>query len=123
MKKETSVKDIPKIYEKAKKAFKTRRTFDYKFRAQQLYNLYKCLEENQEKLIEATAKDGKCESEGFMADIFSTIKEIDYAMSHLKQWMKDEKRSLDAKLTLTMDSAFIRSVMDNLIDLIVFNFN
>lgn len=74
--------------------FATGQTHPYTFRRDQLQKLKTAVLEHQEQIIGALGTDlGKPEFEARF-EIVAVVNEIDFALKHLKQWMKPKKAAL-----------------------------
>ena len=72
--------------------FQTGKTKDIYFRIQQLKTLKQAIVENEIVICNALKADlNKPLVESFIAEIFLVIKEIEYAIKHLKNWTKPKK--------------------------------
>lgn len=72
--------------------FASRDTFTYQFRKQQLVALKEALYKYEEEIYTALHTDlGKNKEEAWITELGFTIAEINYALQHLKQWMKPQK--------------------------------
>lgn len=67
-------------------------TRSYEFRRATLHQLKSVILSHEEEIYEALKKDlNKSKEETWASEIGMVIKEIDYALSHLKKWMQPEK--------------------------------
>lgn len=82
------------IFNKQKQAFANHPYPSYQQRIKHLTALKQALLDNQQALVDALSDDFNCRSadESKMADIMPTIMGINYAIKHLKKWMKPSKR-------------------------------
>ncbi|MUG92671.1 aldehyde dehydrogenase family protein [Scytonema sp. UIC 10036] len=88
MKNQVSIADL---ITRQREFFKTGTTKDVDFRVKQLKVLKQAVSENQEAILQALKADlGKPEFEAYGTEI-STVKEIDRAIKHLKNWAKPQK--------------------------------
>jgi aldehyde dehydrogenase (NAD+) len=87
--------------------FQSGKTRPEAFRQQQIYAIYRCIDENQEALLDALVADGKNRDEAYISDLLTVVKEIAYVQSYLRSWMEPERVSLDMAMTLCMDSGEI----------------
>ena len=72
--------------------FQTGKTKDISFRIQQLKTLKQAIIENETAVFNALKADlNKPLIEGFLAEIALVVKEIEYAIKHLKKWTKPKK--------------------------------
>ena len=75
-----------------KATFRSGKTRGYEWRLQQLKQLVKLIDENEERFIEALKKDsGKSEFSAFAGEILFVRAEAMHAIKHLKKWMKPKK--------------------------------
>ena len=71
------------------------RTLPLAWRIRQLEAINRLLEEREGELAEALASDlGRSAFDAWFADIASTKGEVDYALKHLKRWVKPQRRRL-----------------------------
>ena len=78
--------------EKQKEFFFRNETRGLDFRIMQLRKLRGILKENENKILESLNKDlRKSNFEGYATEIGLVYEEINYAISHLKKWMKRER--------------------------------
>ena len=69
--------------------FSTRHTISYAFRKAQLLQLKKAIQANETAILQALYQDlHKSAEEAFATEIGFIYKEINYTISHLKQWME-----------------------------------
>lgn len=82
---------ISKILEQQKQFFRTGKTKDIDFRIAQLHKLKQAMTENQPAIFKALKAD--LNKSGFDAyfETIGIIKEIDYALKHIKNWVKPQK--------------------------------
>lgn len=86
--------DIRKIIDKQKKYFYANRTKSYSYRIRMLLRLKQALKKYEPKLFWALKQDlGKSKTEAYLTEFAMVYQEIDYAVGHLKKWMKPEKVS------------------------------
>lgn len=86
--------NIRKTVQKQKNYFDTNRTRAYSFRIRMLMRLKQALREYEPELFAALRKDlGKSRTEAYLTEFAMVYQEIDYAVKHLKNWMKPEKVS------------------------------
>ncbi|MCH9690719.1 MAG: aldehyde dehydrogenase family protein [Gammaproteobacteria bacterium] len=70
------------------------RTVDISWRRQQLMQLRKLLQENEERFLQALHQDlHKPHQESFVTEISMVLKDIDYALKHLPKWIKPHRAS------------------------------
>lgn len=82
---------ISTILETQKQFFRTNKTKNIEFRIKQLQNLKQAINENQSNIFKALKAD--LNKSGFDAyfEFIGIIKEIDYALKHIKNWVKPQK--------------------------------
>lgn len=90
------IQDAREIFELQQSAFHESPYPDEGFRKKQLIALKKSLLKHQDKLVKAISADFGCRSddETRLADIMPTVMNIEHTISHLRDWMKPEKRSV-----------------------------
>lgn len=72
--------------------FRSGATLPYSFRANQLRQLKRMFQENEERMLAALAADlGKPGFEAFASEIGLVYEEINYTLKHLKRWMRPER--------------------------------
>ncbi len=72
--------------------FEHGRTRPLEWRLAQLHGLSRLLEEQETELLDAMAADlGRPGFEGWLADLRTTGREVEYAVKHLHRWVADEK--------------------------------
>ena len=85
--------------------FRTGRTRTYEWRLQQLKQIVKLVEENEDRFIEALRKDsGKAAFTSLAGEILVVKSEANYAIKKLKKWMKPKKVSTPLFLWPTKSS-------------------
>jgi len=86
-----SVAKFDQLLEQQKQFFRTGQTKNVKFRIEQLQKLKQAINENQAVIIKALKAD--LNKSGFDAyfEIIGILKEIDYALKHIKSWIKPQK--------------------------------
>jgi len=89
-----SIHQVAEILNKQKEAFLSAPFPSESFRIQQLKALKKALLKHKNKLVKAVSADfgHRSEDESLLADIMPTVMSIDHTISHLRDWMKPEKR-------------------------------
>lgn len=81
-----------KHFNELKATFHSGKTRTYEWRLQQLKQLVKLVEENEEELIAALRKDsGKAAFTALAGEILFVKSEANYAIKNLKKWMKPQK--------------------------------
>ncbi|MCC5644299.1 aldehyde dehydrogenase [Nostoc sp. CHAB 5824] len=90
----TELSNISNIIQNQREFFQTGKTKDVTFRIEQLKNLKQAIIEHEESIVEALQADlHKPEVETYLTEI-GVIKEIDYAIKHLKTWAKPKKAAV-----------------------------
>ncbi|MCC5615086.1 aldehyde dehydrogenase [Nostoc sp. CHAB 5836] len=90
----TELRNIDNIIDNQRDFFKTGKTKDVTFRIEQLQNLKQAIIEHERSIVEALQADlHKPELESYLTEI-GVIKEIDYAIKHLKNWTKPKKAAV-----------------------------
>lgn len=90
-----TITPIAEILQKQREFFATGETLELSFRLQQLTRLKQAISSNQDAILAALKADlNKPAFEGFF-DIIAVIQEIDYALKHLKAWMRPQKVKSD----------------------------
>ncbi|OBK53245.1 aldehyde dehydrogenase family protein [Mycobacterium sp. 1081908.1] len=88
--------DIPATVARLRKTFASGRTRDVEWRRQQLLQLQKLMEENEEAISAALATDlDRNKFESFIADIATTAGEAKYAAKHLRKWTRRRYQRLE----------------------------
>jgi aldehyde dehydrogenase (NAD+) len=88
--------DIPATVARLRKTFASGRTRDAEWRRQQLLQLQKLMEENEEPIGAALAADlDRNKFESFIADIATTAGEAKYAAKHLRKWVRRRYQRLE----------------------------
>jgi aldehyde dehydrogenase (NAD+) len=84
--------DAPALVAGLRKAFATGRTRSHEWRRDQLRAMRRMLVERETELVEALGADlAKPPTEAYATDIGFTIAEIDYALKHLRRWMRPRR--------------------------------
>ena len=82
------------IFNKQRKLFLSKVTYEYEFRKSMLLKLKKMIKDNINKFEEALYKDlGKAKTESYMCEIGLVLDKISYALKNLKSFMKPTKVS------------------------------
>ncbi|MEH2238420.1 aldehyde dehydrogenase [Nostoc sp.] len=90
----TELSNVGDIIQNQREFFKTGKTKDVNFRIEQLKTLKQGIIEHDQAIIQALQSDlHKPELETYLTEI-SVIKEIDYAIKHLKDWTKPKKAAV-----------------------------
>ncbi|MBD2680704.1 MULTISPECIES: aldehyde dehydrogenase [Nostoc] len=87
----TELSNISEIIQHQREFFQTGKTKDINFRIEQLQKLKQAIIEHEQQIIEALEADlHKPVVETYLTEI-AVIKEIDYAIKHIKTWAKPKK--------------------------------
>ncbi|MEH2461830.1 aldehyde dehydrogenase [Nostoc sp.] len=90
----TELSNVGHIIHNQREFFKTGKTKDINFRIEELKNLKQAIIEHERSIVEALQRDlHKPELESYLTEI-GVIKEIDYAIKHLKNWSKPKKAAV-----------------------------
>ena len=82
------------IFNKQKELFLSKVTYEYEYRKKMLLKLKKLIKDNVERFEEALYEDlGKAKTESYMCEIGLVLDKINYAIKHLKSFMKTKKVS------------------------------
>ncbi|CAF0815765.1 unnamed protein product, partial [Didymodactylos carnosus] len=99
----TSVDSIPQVLSGLRTAFNSGKTKSLKWRKEQLEGLLLLFDEQKNLFASAAKADfHRPEHETLMFDCASIRSECVYALNHIDEWVKDEKKS-DALLFANMD--------------------
>ena len=80
------------VYEKQKKYFLTKETYNYAFQKQMLLTLKQMLIKNEKAIMDALYLDlGKSNYEAYMTELGLVLNDINFAIKHLKKWMKPKR--------------------------------
>lgn len=80
------------ILKKQKDFFRSGKTKDIQFRIENLNNLKKSIEKNEQYIMEALKKDlGKSTFESYSTELGIVLSEISFISKHLKKWAKPKK--------------------------------
>jgi coniferyl-aldehyde dehydrogenase len=92
--------DLTDILKNLKNAFNQSPFPDLKQRQQDLNTLKNLLLENQDEFIKAMDQDfgNRSSDDSKIGDILTTVQGINYALDHIKKWMKPSKRHLSLLL-------------------------
>ncbi|NRB38742.1 MAG: aldehyde dehydrogenase family protein [Pseudomonadales bacterium] len=75
-----------------KATFRSGKTRSYEWRLQQLQQLVKLIDENEDQIVASLKQDsGKSEFSAFAGEILFVRAEASHAIKHLKKWMKPKK--------------------------------
>lgn len=100
-----SEEKITSAVKKLRDTYRSGRTRDVEFRREQLRNLLRLMDENEEEILEAVGKDlHKPRTEATLAEILVVKNDIACALNHLSDWTKPEP--LEVPLVHKMDSCF-----------------
>ncbi|XP_068725060.1 aldehyde dehydrogenase, dimeric NADP-preferring-like [Montipora capricornis] len=101
----TSEERIAEAYKKIKDAFKSGKTRDVEFRRRQLRKLLMLMEENEDEICEALAKDmRKPRMEALLAEYLLVKNDIADALNHLSEWVAPENP--EVAIINKMDAVF-----------------
>ncbi|MEH1888004.1 MAG: aldehyde dehydrogenase [Nostoc sp.] len=90
----TELSNVGHIIQNQREFFQTGKTKDVTFRIEQLKNLKQAIIEHERSIVEALQADlHKPELESYLTEI-GVIKDIDYAIKHLKNWTKPKKAAV-----------------------------
>jgi aldehyde dehydrogenase (NAD+) len=82
-----------------RKTFASGRTRPYAWRRRQLEGIVKLVTEREADLATALASDlGRTPHETWFGDVASTVGEAEYAIKHLKKWMRSTRTSVPLAL-------------------------
>ncbi|KAI0353663.1 aldehyde dehydrogenase [Trametes cingulata] len=88
----TSIEDIPKIHETARKAFESGRTQSIAFRKEQIAQVGWLIKDNEDRLREALHADlGRHPQETDLLDFGSALGEVRMAYDNVEKWVKPQK--------------------------------
>ncbi|QKY69261.1 aldehyde dehydrogenase [Lentibacillus sp. CBA3610] len=86
------IDEMEKIINQQRNFFQTGETLEYEFRKQKLISLKEMLKSYEKEIYQALKNDlNKSEYEAFTTELGFLYTEIDFALKHLKNWMKPEK--------------------------------
>ncbi len=92
---EVYMQNISRLIEKQRAFFQSGMTLDVEFRLTQLKKLKKAVQSYRMELQEALKKDlNKPEFESYATEIGLVMEEIQYAVNHLKKWMRPERAAV-----------------------------
>ncbi|MBW4677537.1 MAG: aldehyde dehydrogenase [Desmonostoc geniculatum HA4340-LM1] len=90
----TELSNISEIIQNQRDFFQTGKTKDVNFRIEQLQILKRAIIEHEQEIIQALRADlHKPEVETYLTEI-AVVKEIDYAIKHIKTWTKPKKAAV-----------------------------
>lgn len=91
----THLPDIPDAMAQVRREFASGRTRDRAWRAKQLRNMIRMLDEQEDQIAAALADDlGRSRTEAWLGDISSTRAEAVFALKHLRRWMRRQRQPL-----------------------------
>lgn len=91
----STAEELRTTFDRLRRTFRAGRTRPYEWRQQQLQELARLVEENEDRIAEALEADlGRTRAEAWLADISSTTGEIAYARKHLRRWMRRRRSAL-----------------------------
>ncbi|MFC9664612.1 aldehyde dehydrogenase family protein [Nocardia sp. NPDC127606] len=91
----SNLPDIPDVMAQVRREFASGRTRDRAWREEQLRNLIRLLDEQEDQIIAALASDlGRSRAEAWLGDISSTRSEAAFALKHLHRWMRRRRQPL-----------------------------
>jgi aldehyde dehydrogenase (NAD+) len=89
--------DIPATVARLRRTFATGRTRDIEWRKQQLLQLQKLMEENEDAIGKALEEDlDRNRAEAFIADVATTVSEAKYAAKKVRKWTRRKYLLLEA---------------------------
>jgi aldehyde dehydrogenase (NAD+) len=98
---------ISKIFYRQKEFFKTGATQKLEYRRKKLHDLLQSLDEFEEKICQALAKDlGKGSGESYLSEIGFLKEEISHTLKNLKKWIRPQR--VPTPMTLFPARSFIR---------------
>ncbi|KRT78197.1 hypothetical protein AMK59_6935 [Oryctes borbonicus] len=101
-----TMKKPSEIVDSARIAFESGRTKSLEFREQQLRNLLKMYEENEQEMLDALKKDlNKSKMEGVLTEVGYLINDLKSLIDNFKEWAEPEK--VTRGLANIMDNALI----------------
>ncbi|WP_433709341.1 aldehyde dehydrogenase family protein [Nocardia sp. CA-084685] len=90
-----SAEPVTAAVERMRRGFASGRTRGLEWRLEQLRNLVRLLDEQEDEVAAALAEDlGRSKQEAWFGDIASTRGEAVYAIKHLRGWMKKQRQPL-----------------------------
>ncbi|MEV4241451.1 aldehyde dehydrogenase family protein [Nocardia sp. NPDC049737] len=91
----SNLPDIPDAMARVRREFASGRTRDRTWRAEQLRNVIRLLDEQEDQIVAALASDlGRSRAEAWLGDISSTRGEAVFALKHLRRWMRRRRQPL-----------------------------
>lgn len=102
----TSTDHLDLLVKKQRDFFNSSRTFDIKWRKEQLKRLKKAIEQSEKDIYKALQNDlGKNHVESYASELAFVLKEIDYTLKNLRRWALPE--SVPTPLILQISSSKI----------------
>lgn len=99
---------IQDAFKKLKESFRSGKTRDVEYRKDQLRELLRLMEENEDAIAEALAKDmHKPKQEAVLAEVLMVKSDITYALNNLSDWVKPE--APEVPLVNKADNCFVIS--------------
>jgi aldehyde dehydrogenase (NAD+) len=81
--------NIAKIIAAQRAFFRTGATRSLEYRSEQIKKLGSALEKHEQDITRALTTDlGKCETEGFLTEIATTLEEVRHTLKHMRKWAK-----------------------------------
>ncbi|MEV6341110.1 aldehyde dehydrogenase family protein [Nocardia vinacea] len=91
----SNLPDIPDAMARVRREFASGRTRDRAWREEQLRNVIRLLDEQEDQIVAALASDlGRSRAEAWLGDISSTRGEAVFALKHLRRWMRRRRQPL-----------------------------
>jgi aldehyde dehydrogenase (NAD+) len=91
---DTPIEKIQTIVHNLRYSFKQEKTKNLQWRKQQLKQLKKCLQENEQEFLDAIQKDLAMNLMVAKFEILFQLTEIDFALKNLDSWIEPEKKSI-----------------------------
>lgn len=90
-----STGDVSAVVERTRREFATGHTRGIEWRLEQLRGIVRLLDERETEIAAALAEDlGRNKAEAWFGDVASTRGEAEYAIKHLRKWMRRQRRPL-----------------------------
>jgi len=94
------------VVDQLRRTFLSRKTFPLEYRRQQLLQLKRLLEENEDALADAVYKDiRRAKAEAVCFELVFTVNDIDTALENLEKWTKTTK--VKRHFLQTLDAAYV----------------
>ncbi|NKY24936.1 aldehyde dehydrogenase family protein [Nocardia gamkensis] len=91
----SNLPDIPDVVIRVRREFASGRTRDRAWREEQLRNVIRLLDEQEDQIAAALADDlGRSRAETWFGDISTTRGEAVFALKHLRRWMRRRRQPL-----------------------------